>query len=429
MPTPKKRKKWPKIVKIGSASALIYYDRYRKTVGRRRRAYERFTVVHYRADGEARTRCRRSFSSLRDAHEEATRIATAIANGETDVLKLTNTDRATYLHAVDALRPLKIPLHVAIGEYVEARRHAGPGLIAAAKEYARRHQTESVRVPISEAVKEMLAAKEQDGMSIRYLQSLRSHLNRFSAHFQMNISTVTAAHIEHWLRKIKCAPRTRNNIRLSIVTLFNFAKARGCLPKTFSTEADHVAKAKDRGGDIGIFRPEQLAKLLAAGDEEANLYVVIGAFTGLRSAELIRLEWQDVNFARGHIQVAKSKSKTATRRLVPIQPSLTQWIAAYRGKNGKVFVSEHAAARAITRAKEIGIDWPNNVLRHSYATYRLAQCNDAARVALEMGNSPQMLFRNYRELADEHEAAAWFNVLPTMAGNVVPIRRTASGPT
>jgi integrase len=425
MPASKKRKKWPQIVKIGSARALIYRDRYRKKVGRRWRSYERFTVTHYRVDGETRRRCRQSFSSLHDARDEATLIATAIANSEADVLKLTNADRTMYLHAVDALRPLKIPLHVAIGEYVEARRHAGAGLIAAAKEYARRHQTESVRVSISETVKEMLAAKKQDGMSVRYLQSLRSHLNRFSGHFQMNVSTVTAAHIEDWLRKIKCGPRTRNNIRLSIVTLFNFAKARGYLPKTFSTEADHVAKAKDRGGDIGTFTPEQLAKLLGAGDEEANLYVAIGAFSGLRSAELIRLEWQDLNFARAHIQVAKSKSKTATRRLVPIQPSLMEWIAPYRAKTGKVFASEHAAARAIARAKEIGIDWPNNVLRHSYATYRLAQCNDAARVALEMGNSPQMLFRNYRELADEEDAAAWFGIVPTPAANVVPIRRAA----
>jgi integrase len=423
MPAAEKRKKWPQIVKIGSASVLIYRDQYRKTVGRRSRSYERFTVVHYRTDGETRERCRRSFNSPHHARDEAMRIATAIANGEADVLKLTNADRTTYLHAIEALRPLNIPLHLAVGEYIEAKRHAGAGLIAAAKQYARRYQTETVPVSVSGAVKEMLAAKKQDGMSVRYLQSLRSHLNRFAAHFQMNIATVTAAHIEDWLRKIKCGPRTRNNIRLSIVTLFNFAKARGYLPKTFSTEADYVAKAKDRGGDIGIFTPDKLTKLLGVGDEEANLYVAIGAFTGLRSSELIRLEWQDVNFARAHIQVAKSKSKTATRRIVPIQPNLMEWIALYRGKAGKVFPSEHAADRAIARAKEIGIEWPNNALRHSYATYRLAQCNDAARVALEMGNSPQMLFRNYRELADEHDAAAWFGIAPLSAANVVPMKR------
>jgi integrase len=362
---------------------------------------------------------------LQDARFEAGRAATAIANGEADILKFTSADRATYLRAMDALRPLGIPLHVAIEEYVEARQHAGAGLIAAAKEHGRRHAIATVRKSIAETVKEILEAKKQDGMSVRYLQSLRSHLTRFAEHFRMNIATVTAAQIEDWLRRIKRGPRTRNNIRHSVVTLFNFAKARGYLPKMVATEADHVAKAKDRGGEIGIFRPKQLADLMAAGGEEAKLYFAIGAFTGLRSAELIRLEWEDVNFGRGYIQVGKAKAKTATRRLVQIQPNLEMWLAPYRAKSGLIFVSEHAADRSIEQAKAAGIEWPNNVLRHSYATYRLAQCQDAARVALEMGNSPQMLFRNYRELADEQDAAAWFGIVPTTAANVVPIRRAA----
>jgi integrase len=188
-----------------------------------------------------------------------------------------------------------------------------------------------------------------------------------------------------------------------------------------------VAKAKDRGGKIGILTPKQLAKLLNIRDREAKLYFAIGAFTGLRSAELIRLEWSDVNFARGHIQVAKGKSKTATRRLVPIQPNLMRWLSPYRGRSGLVFASEHAASRSIAQAKDIIGEWPTNGLRHSYATYRLAQCQDASRVALEMGNSPQMLFRNYRELADEQEARSWFSIVPPKAmANVIPIRRAGA---
>jgi integrase len=215
-------------------------------------------------------------------------------------------------------------------------------------------------------------------------------------------------------------------IRLSILTLFNFARARSYLPKRIATEAEHVAKAKDRGGAIQIFQPKQLADLFGMVDEEAKLYFAIGAFTGLRSAEIIRLEWEDVNFERGHIQVAKDKAKTATRRLVPIQPNLAMWLAPYRSKTrGRVFPSEHAADRTIAQAKAAGVEWPNNVLRHSYATYRLAQCQDVVRVSLEMGNSAQMLFSNYRELADEKDGADWFNIVPSEAAakKIIPLRR------
>jgi integrase len=420
----KRPRRGPLIVQIGDARARIYRDSYCKIVRGRRRRYQRFTVAHYRLDGEKRKRFRQSFASLEDARFEATRIATAVANGEGDVLKLRSGDRATYLHAIGALRPLKMPLHVAIGEYVEARRHAGgASLIAAAKEYAQRHAGALVCKSVAEVVKELLAAKEQDGMSVRYLQTLRSHLNRFSQRLQMNISTVTAAQIEDWLRRTKRGPRTRNNIRLSIITLFNFGKARGYLSKALPTEAEHVAKAKDRGGKIGIFRPEQLAGLLTAGNEEAKLYLALGAFTGLRRSELLRLEWEDVKFERGKIEVGKDKSKTATRRLVPIQPNLVQWLASYRDRTGQVFASEDVANRTVAYAKDAGAEWPSNALRHSYATYRLAQCQDPARVALEMGNSPQILFHNYRELADEQDAAAWFSIAPTPVPNVLPMKR------
>src|SRR4030095_1388643 len=108
----------------------------------------------------------------------------------------------------------------------------------------------------------------------------------------------------------------------------------------------------DHGGEIGILTPKQLADLLAAVDEEAKLYLAIGAFSGLRSAELIRLDWEAFNFARGHVRVAKAKAKTASRRLVPIQANLMQWVSPHKEKTGRVFASEHAADRSIAQAKK-----------------------------------------------------------------------------
>ena len=43
---------------------------------------------------------------------------------------------------------------------------------------------------------------------------------------------------------------------------------------------------------------------------------------------------------------------------------------------------------------------------------RLAAIQDAAKVALEMGNSPQMLFKHYRELVTPDAAKSWFAIQP-----------------
>jgi integrase len=398
-----KNEKFPKVVKVGSAVVKIY--RGKITVGGRR--YETFTVAYHR-DGK---RQRKVFRKLSDAKEAARDIATKIAQGRANAKELNGSDLESYNAAMNLLRPHGLPLHSVIEEYLAAReRLDGESLLSAAKEYARRHRHSDK--PVQEVVDQLLATKERDGLSLRYIQSLRGHLkNGFAQAFRTNIGSITASMIDEWLAGLAIGPRARNNIRMSIVTLFQYARAHGYLPKDQRTEAEHVTRAKDRGGKIEILQPRELDKLFKKANAEASLYLALGAFTGVRSAELIRLEWQDVNFNRGHIIVGKEKSKTATRRLVPIQSNLMQWLAPYRGFTGRVFSSEHAADRTIAFAKK-HVKWPSNALRHSFATYRLAMTNDAAKVALEMGNSPQMLFRDYRELADEHDAKAWFAIAP-----------------
>jgi integrase len=180
-----------------------------------------------------------------------------------------------------------------------------------------------------------------------------------------------------------------------------------------------VDKVKDRGKKIEILTPSQMGKLMAKAKGKIALYLALAGFSGIRAAELLRLEWKDFNFARAHITVAADKAKTATRRLVPILPNLAQYLRPYHRSSGRLFVAKDDM-RAVSWAKKNGVDpWPINCLRHSFASYRLAATADAARVALELGNSPAKLFSNYRELADEHDATAWFAIAPKRAKNVV----------
>ncbi len=137
----------------------------------------------------------------------------------------------------------------------------------------------------------------------------------------------------------------------------------------------------------------------------------------------MRLDWSDIRFEQGFIEVAAAKAKTASRRLAPLLPALAAWLLPLRQKSGHVvgYTRNDMLCEARQRFCKSGIKvhdeafqftWKPNALRHSYASYRLADIKDAARVALEMGNSPAMLFRNYRELVTEQQAADWFGMLP-----------------
>ena len=360
--------------------------------------YEQFKVA-YRADGG---RKRETFGSLAKAKARAMEIAVMSERGERDVLKLTSADRASYLHALELLKPVSIPLHVAIEEYISLRK-----------------PTDRPKKLLPDVVAELLEDKKANGASVRYMEDLRRRLNRFAQSFRTNIGSVTAGLIEKWILSLKVTPRTRNNYRAAIVTLFRYARKHGFLSREQQTEADLVDKVKDRGKKIEILTPKQMAKLMAKAKGKIGLYLALAGFSGIRSAELMRLDWKDFNFARGHITVGAEQSKTATRRLVLILPNLAEYLQPYHRATGHLFKFKDDK-RAIAWARKNGINpWPINCLRHSFASYRLAASADAARVALELGNSPAKLFSNYRELADEHDAAAWFAINPKRSKKIV----------
>jgi hypothetical protein len=116
--------------------------------------------------------------------------------------------------------------------------------------------------------------------------------------------------------------------------------------------------------------------------------------------------------------VQAENAKTGSRRVVPIVPALACWLRKIKRGEAEAslfprYSKESALARAVSTAiKAAGVSVVHNGLRHSFCTYRLADVQDAPRVALEAGNSPTMLFRHYRALATAAEGREWFSIIP-----------------
>jgi integrase len=140
----------------------------------------------------------------------------------------------------------------------------------------------------------------------------------------------------------------------------------------------------------------------------------------LRRAEIERLIWSEVDFDAGVIEVKASKAKTASRRLVTIQSNLREWLAPYRTCIGRVCpVNLQRKINEDRERAELRAEWPQNALRHSFGSYHLAQFNDAAKLALEMGNSPATIFRHYRQLVKPKQAERYWKIAPAAAGKKV----------
>jgi integrase len=277
----------------------------------------------------------------------------------------------------------------------------------------------------TELVNELLVIKEADGASKRYLSDLGSRLRQFSDRFDGKpVAEITSPQIDEWLRSLsdkdsgkRLSPVTRNNFRRVLIVAFNFAKERGyCI----GNPAANTARAKVIETAIGILTVEQTARLLENAAVELVPYIAIGAFGGLRRAELERLDWKEIDMQSGLIEVTASKAKSARRRFVRIQSNLAKWLQPYAQLSGRVTPPRYS--ELLDQAREAaGItEWPQNALRHSFASYHLAKFRDAPALALELGHtSAHLVFNHYRELVRPKQAERYWKIAPAAAGKKV----------
>jgi integrase len=234
------------------------------------------------------------------------------------------------------------------------------------------------------------------------------------------IAAIVARDIDDWLRSLDVGAVTRNTFRRRLAALFGFAKRRGYLAEN---PLPDVERAKERAGEVEILTVGETDRLLKAASPDTIPYWAIGAFAGVRRAEIERLDWGDVRLDDGFIEVKASKSKTASRRLVPIQPNLAEWLVPYRTRRGRV--SPQNLQKHINDDRDraqLRAEWPQNALRHSFGSYHLAHFKDAAKLALEMGNSPAMIFKHYRELVKPKDAELYWAIRPKRKRNIVAFR-------
>ena len=278
------------------------------------------------------------------------------------------------------------------------------------------------KTTVAELAAELLEAKRKDGRSEIYLRDLRNLLAIFSRDFgDRPIAGITVEELDNWLRALPGSPKTRTNFRANVGVLFSYAARRRMID---SNPVLHTAKPKLPDNPPDIFTVDELRALLEAANRVApNVLpmLAIGAFTGLRDAEIKRLDWSEVDLARGHIEVKAAKAKSARRRIVPIQPNLAAWLRPYSGIKGCLAPLGYRSSLDRVRKAAGLARWPNNGLRHSFASYRLAAIHDAPRVASELGHtSPTMLYSTYREIVLPTEAERFWKITPAAdAKNVV----------
>jgi len=297
----------------------------------------------------------------------------------------------------------------------------GKGILQAAQFYVQHLKETEKNCTVAELIEKYLWDMEGNNLRERHLRNTRQQLGQFAQTFGAQVvGKVTREDIEHWLRKNPWGAVTKANHLRGLKTFFKFACK---LHYAKVNPAADIRPPKAEEIEIEIYTVEELKGLLREASPRILPFIAIGAFAGLRTAELRNLDWAQVNLEEGYIEVKAKTAKTRQRRIIPISDNLKAWLLPLAKPEGLVLQGMKESAlydAAHDAARKSGEPFKKNALRHSFGSYREAQLRDVARVASEMGNSPGIVYKHYRVVVSPKNAEAFWGLYPEPKTALMP---------
>ena len=333
-------------------------------------------------------RCMVRLRTKRKAVARATDLAVLLANGRNDLLQITPSELAEF-----------------------RKWKAGAGESRA----------------LAEICDDFLGVKSSK--SSRHIRSLRSDLELFKEFMGATrpLCDIKAPEIQCFLDSREAGDRRKLNLRMTVVSLFRWARRMSYLPDR-TTEAEKVEPIEKVPGKANVLSPDQLRTLLDNVRPGYLPWLCIAAFAGIRSEEIAPdpkskkspLMWEDFDWKYRAIIVRAETSKTKEEREVPIPPNLAEWLAPWRNAKGPVIGdAEQPSRRETARLGQAIGGWKHNALRDSFCSYRARITQNVPQVSYEMGNSIPMVKRSYHRRQPIRAARQWFNIRPVKDVKVI----------
>jgi integrase len=364
-------------------------------------------MVTFSRDGKRKTKY---FKTRKAAHEFRSRVE---LEAKEVGIRSARPDEASH-HAIAQARKHDLDLVACVQDQlawraaVETIRKCGGDIGAILSEAAFNLERDAQSITVTDLMQQYIRELAHDA-SDEHLTHQKSRIGRFCEDFgDRRISSITSDEIQDWIRALPFAPKTMSNYRIAIHCLFAFATHRWIS----NNPAGSVKTPKVVESEVGVFTPSAARALIESADKDIVPAIALGLFCGLRRAEIERLDWRFISFENRTVTIPASIAKAARRRVIQVRDSVFSWLLPYRGSTGKVWGKD--ARKLLERATaDAGISWVPNGCRHSFASYCLAAEKNAESLALELGHKDtSLLFKHYRALVTESDAASYWAIAP-----------------
>ena len=254
---------------------------------------------------------------------------------------------------------------------------------------------------------------EAERRSASHSQKLDIFERAFPAAFKGRVADIEPAALRKWIKARSANGNTQAMYYRYAKLFFYYLTANRLLPHDPMVG---VPAPKTKPGR-NILQPRQMKALLALElPDHVRALLLLGGFAGLRTEEIERMTWENVNTKTGQIHVPPGAMKDSggyDQRIVDFTEPLKRrkaWLAKQKGKIIPV-ASETLHTHRRRACAPVLKEWPDNCLRHSFATYHLARAKNAGLTAFQMGHtSAAMVQKVYAVPAALADWKAWWAI-------------------
>jgi integrase len=239
----------------------------------------------------------------------------------------------------------------------------------------------------------------------------------------LKILEVSKKHFEDYIFSLNVGNQRKFNLRSRFSQFFNWCINDQEVPiKNPLTKIKIIVPAKDTP-ILSTEETENLLRLCQKDFPKLLPYHVVSLFGGLRPTEAYYLNWEDINMNEKQIHVKKSSAKTALDRVFTMNDTLFSWLNSIKTcKKGSILNTTYNRGNLelfrvklgykLRNKNPYGKKWPEDVMRHSFASYWLRIHADKPRLAEIMGNSVSVIRKHYYAIINESDAIKYWQILP-----------------
>ena len=149
--------------------------------------------------------------------------------------------------------------------------------------------------------------------------------------------------------------------------------------------------------------------LLTARDRELPS-VLIAAYSPIRTCELERASFEDINWSNSTIAVYADDAKTDATRFIYLVPELVAKLQPFRTRIGRISPYKSLSRFWPRLARKAKVTWRKNGWRTAVLSYLVAYTQNYEGVAGQAGTSVKQLKNTYVTAVPFETGATWFGL-------------------